>query len=357
MNKIWQLLSLISLLFCTTSSLIAQDFAKNNFIENLSSPVIGNGESLMDNFQGKSIIEMRLLTDVHQLKKNIKTNDYQDAICTLVLANGQKIEQGIKVRARGKTRRRLCEMPPLKIKFDKSDLKDAGYAPYKSLKLVPHCNDEKDADQFVMKEYLAYKMYNELSEYSLRVQLVKITYQDINDRAYSEERFGFLIESEKEFRERSKVKAIDRFGFKYAEFEKQKAEVFSVFQYMIGNADWELLTKHNLKIFQKEGIDKLIVVPYDFDFSGLVNNAYALPNPNYHQKSVRDRIYIGGDTPLSEATIQLFLNKKNNFEQLIHNMESLNKKHKKEALRYLGGFYQLLQEPAKRKEAFQTQKR
>ena len=353
MNKIWLFLSLISFLF-GVKSLTGQDAAEDSFLTKLKPVAIGNGQSLMDNFEGNQIVEMRLLTDLKKLKKNVKTNDYQDAICSLVLANGQKIEQGIKIRPRGKTRRKICEMPPIKMKFDKSDLKDAGYAPYKTFKLVPHCMDEKDADQYVLKEYLAYKMYNELSDYSLRVQLVKITYEDINDRGYLDERYGFLIESEKEFRERFEIKTVERFAFKFADFEKQQAEIFSVFQYMIGNADWQLFTKHNLKIFQKEGANKFIIVPYDFDYSGLVNNAYALPNPDYHQKSVRDRVYIGTDAPLSEETMELFLSKKTTFENLINNMEFLSKRHRKESLRFLDSFYKVLQNPAKRKEIFQN---
>ena len=49
---------------------------------------------------------------------------------------------------------------------------------------------------------------------------------------------------------------------------------------MIGNTDWAVPNNHNVKlIYDKERkLAPPLVVPYDFDYSGLVDASYAVPN-------------------------------------------------------------------------------
>ena len=42
------------------------------------------------------------------------------------------------------------------------------------------------------------------------------------------------------------------------------------FQYMIANTDWSLSNKHNLELVKVPARDKVIALPYDFDYSGFV---------------------------------------------------------------------------------------
>jgi len=215
------------------------------------------------------------------------------------------------------------------------------------LKLVTHCSNESDADQNVLKEYLAYKMYNELSDFGFRVQLVKIDYVDVQDLDNVLTHYGFLIESSKEFESRHEVTSVENFGMDFSHFEKTQGEIFSLFQYMIGNTDWLLMTRHNVKFFQKNEDSPIVVVPYDFDYSGLINTKYAKVNPDYEQKNVRHRLFIGGAEELSPNTIQHFKNKESNLKKLIEDCKQLPKGQKKDLLRYMASFYKILENPEK----------
>ena len=56
------------------------------------------------------------------------------------------------------------------------------------VKLVTHCRGANKYDAYVLKEYLAYKIYNELTDYSLRVRLLEIEYveeEEISDAPFA----------------------------------------------------------------------------------------------------------------------------------------------------------------------------
>ena len=55
----------------------------------------------------------------------------------------------------------------------------------------------------------------------------------------------------------------------------------ALFEYMIGNLDWSVPVRHNIKlIVPKEDSNAIAFpVPYDFDYSGLVKTDYAIPPP------------------------------------------------------------------------------
>ena len=80
--------------------------------------------------------------------------------------------------------------------------------------------------------------------------------------------------------------------------EPEQATMASLFNYMIGNADFSLITSkegnccHNAKLLQ--GADgSYIPVIYDFDSSGYVSAPYAETPPDLNLRSVRQRIYRG----------------------------------------------------------------
>ena len=66
----------------------------------------------------------------------------------------------------------------------------------------------------------------------------------------------------------------------------------SIFQYMIGNLDWSVLKSHNIALFRRED-GTIIPLPFDFDYSGLVNAEYAVPPKALHLYSIRVRKYRG----------------------------------------------------------------
>ena len=55
-----------------------------------------------------------------------KKDEYQPASITFKLADGSQFQQELKVKARGKSRRRICDFPPIKMKFKKDNLEADG---------------------------------------------------------------------------------------------------------------------------------------------------------------------------------------------------------------------------------------
>ena len=219
---------------------------------------------------------------------------------------------------------------------------------YPTLKLVAHCEEDPAYEQMAIKEYLIYKMYNELTDNSFRSQLVKITYCDSEKKQATIERFGLLLEHNRELADRMDGKVL---GANYGtpkQINLPAYKVFAFFQYMIGNTDWGFSNRHNVKLVQpNEGDVKLpIPIPYDFDFCGLVNAPYAIPHHNHPINNVRERFFQwrGGETDFSE-TIALFKNKKERLLGLVDGCPYLTDEVKADAVLYLLSFFDELETP------------
>jgi len=113
---------------------------------------------------------------------------------------------------------------------------------------------------------------------------------------------------------------------------------------MIGNTDWSVPIRHNtLTIAQGQygGLESGIIIPYDFDYSGLVNTDYAIPFEGLGLESVRERKYLGvcrSESEFLEALAE-FRDKKEEIYKVINDFEYLDARNKKEMINYLEGFY------------------
>ncbi len=308
-------------------------------------PLYGNtreeNPSIFDLMTYGEVLDLTLETDFEMLKGNLHSNEYQKAHLTFKDVNGQVQSWGLKVKLRGAFRRMKCsDIPPLKLNFKKSDLKAAGLAPFDDLKLVPQCVEEKAiAKEIVLKEYLTYKLYNEISAYSFRVQLLRITYKDIST-GKKEKQWAFLIEDSAQLCDRIGAEKGDRsFNLPIDSFYQGQARTVALFEYMIGNADWSFRTMKNVKYMVRKG--KAIPVPYDFDFSGLVNASYAVPNSNLGLTSVQDRAYLGfvENTDQMHSTVYQLVGKRPKLESIILEFKLLRYEVRSEMVDYLRGFF------------------
>ncbi|MEM1323310.1 MAG: hypothetical protein AAGG75_23795 [Bacteroidota bacterium] len=323
--------------------------------------IVGEGadavSTIFHSFQSQEIVPITLKTNLSKLIKEKERGDYQGASITITNKLGETITKDIKVRPRGKSRRKLCSFPPIKIKFSKSDLEEDGLVrSFNTLKLVTHCYDSRPSEQNLLKEFLAYKIYNQLTDNSFRVQLVEIKYEDTEGKLRPMTKYGFIIENNDELAERLGSKNIKRYNLPIEEMNELEYHTLHMFQYMIGNTDWKIDMIHNVKIMQLDENATPVVVPYDFDFSGLVNAHYARPHPDYTEIfRVRDRYYTAKQCP-SEAvinqTIELFEAKKEAILELCSNFELLNKGERKDITRFIKRFYDTIEKPSRVKGAF-----
>ena len=237
------------------------------------------------------------------------------------------------MKKRGVTRKKFCDIPPVMMKFGK---KENAFI----IKLVTPCQSNENAQQLVFKEYLAYQMYGDLTPYSFKTQLVNITYRDKNDEIPSIKTKGFLIEEANEAAERMTAKLLHRHE-KIKYLNQDSYRLFTMFQYFIGNTDWNLSKRHNIKLIRKHNSHSPIPVPYDFDYAGLVNAPYAIPHPQLPINDVRKRYFMwrGKSFDGFDEIIELFEYMKPAMLERIENFDFLKRKEKKEMIDYIESFF------------------
>lgn len=298
-------------------------------------------QSFFDRLVTPDITRFTLTFDIDGLNDMKRSDEYFPATFS---HNGEQWEAELKVR--GRYRRRVCDFPPLKLKLNKDMLEAAGLQRHNKFKLVTHCSDNFDNDDNVLREYLAYELYNLMTGEGYRTQLVEVTYQNANT-GESVQRYGILIEDTDEMAQANGGEECDDcFNMDADRYEVGTREQVALFQYMIGNSDYGIRTPRNIKHVQQQAGGAFKVVPYDFDFAGLVNAEYAIPNPNYNQEKITDRIFVWeyDETPQLDATIQQFLNKEAEALNLVENFPNLTKRSKREISKYLGEFFDSLRD-------------
>lgn len=293
-------------------------------------------ESFFDHLATQPVTHFTLTFDVDQLEAMKRQDYYSPATLSY---NGDNWDAKIKVR--GKYRRRICDFPPLKIKMSKDMLEAAGLQRHNKFKLVTHCSDDYANRDNVLREQLAYDLYHLITGEGYRTQLVEVTYRNIRTGT-SIERFGILIEDTDEMAQSMDGEECDNcIRIPANSFAANNLEQVSLFQYMIGNTDWSIEMPRNIKIVKGQNNDQYKAVPYDFDFSGLVNAEYAVPNADYNQVEIQDRIWIWkyDTTPNVSEAINLFLNKELEIMAYVNHHDQLSNKSKRKVSSYLAAFF------------------
>ena len=94
-------------------------------------------------------------------------------------------------------------------------------------------------------------------------------------------------------------------------------------------------------------------MPYDFDYSGLVNAPYAVPCRGSSSLDVTDRVFLGPcrDVEKMEANFQFFQSKKAAILEACDAFEMFNSGTRKQVRKYIESFFAILDDPEKtRKE-------
>lgn len=280
--------------------------------------------------------DMEAVSDKRSDKKHKGTLSFTDQ-------EGIAHHWDVKLEVRGKFRRMRCtEIPPLRIDFDKDDLREAGLTTFDDLKLVNQCMEDSESDEakdLLLKEYLAYELYNEMTPESFRVQFLNITYTDSNT-GESVVRSGFFIEDAAQLRDRIGAQKVDQDqGFSADQFNAEQFRAMALFQYWIGNADWSVSFGRNIKVMEKNG--QLIAVPYDFDFSGMVEAPYAVANTNYGLTSIKQRAYLGyvRDAAELETTIDQLIAMRSSLRKVVKNHALLSRSTRNKTWSYLDSYF------------------
>jgi hypothetical protein len=292
------------------------------------------------------IIDLRLETDLKLLLKTKFDEPYQPATLTYKNKDGKEFKAAAEIKARGKTRKDICLHPPIKLKIKKIFLSEIGLNDHNDMKVVWECKSSAVFEQYIYKEYLAYRLYNIISPNSFRVKLAKITLIDAKNPDKPIEKLAFLVEDEKQVCERMKGTMMEERPKDAKMFVRHDYLNFTLFQYMISNTDWAFGNMHNLRFVQLNDNKKVIPVPYDFDYAGLVDAPYAVPSETLPIQDVRTRFWKGGPVNESEAMIvrERFLAKKDAIMKAIETMPYLDKFNREDAKTYIGAFFKELED-------------
>ncbi|WP_439881892.1 hypothetical protein ACSX1A_01775 [Pontibacter sp. MBLB2868] len=296
-------------------------------------------------FLDEEVLQLKLSMDVKAvLKDRGEKSSYHKAIISYQEKSGKIISEELKVRVRGKRRRdaEVCKFPPLLLNFKRATVQNTVFGKVNKLKLVTHCI----TDDYVLQEYLVYKLYNIVTDKSFRVRLCQVTYEDVQGKRKPEKKYAFLIEDEADMAARNGGSIMpDDLKFRMDRTDSLSMAMLAVFQYMIGNTDWSVPYQHNIKILHVDSL--YFSVPFDFDYCGLVNAPYAQPPPELGIESVKQRLFRGYSftQPIYDEVSTYYKEHKKDFYQVYHECKPLGKKSKKSSIRYLDSFYKVLNDP------------
>ena len=135
-------------------------------------------------------------------------------------------------------------------------------------------------------------------------------------------------------------------------FEPATTMTMAIFQYMIGNTDWSDVAGHNVEVLGIGGIG--LPVPYDFDFSGIVDAPYSVPDPSLGLKRVRDRMYRGWCSANldPEPILARFLGAEAEIMALYRDFPYLEDGERNRSVRYLKAFFQDIATPERADRQF-----
>ena len=324
------------------SLFLAISAQENN--QNLQIGPVSDTVETLDFFDNEEPLELTLKYDITSFIKSKYKGEYLDAELIIYPSDNDSIVKNIRLKARGNFRRGHCFFPPIYLNFKTDPIEEGELAGIKKIKLVTHCSNSKAYQDYVLREYLAYKIYNLLSDYSFRVKMVDINYIDTGKKDRNYEQHGFLIEPIDLLEKRTNSVEVDGELISGLTVLNTEMDRVSVYEYMIANTDWRVRGGHNIKYLKSlEWVtNRVIPVPYDFDYSGMVDAHYAIPQEWTSVKKVTEREYLGfcrEDENLYLKAIEPFIQNKDEIFSLIEDCQYISEKEKKRLRSFIIGFY------------------
>lgn len=303
-------------------------------------------ESLLNAVMKMEDVKMEVTTDWKEIYKYRKEKQYSNGQVKISVGNDESIELNAEIRLRGNMRLEYCDNPPFKIKFSKDDLNALRFTSMNEWKVVVPCKAHSGYDQLLLKEFLAYKIWELISPHSFRTKLLYVKKIGSNKSA---EGIGFVIEDIEELTDRLKARVYDASIISNRSLDDQTFLKLCLFQYMIGNTDWFVANQHNLSFIGIKEVPMLIPIPYDFDYAGLVSAPYAVHHESLQLKSITMRYYQGACHSSDEVlkALEIFHLKRDEVFALTNQIEGLSENSRKQVRQYIEEFYNIINDPVK----------
>jgi hypothetical protein len=244
-----------------------------------------------------------------------------------------------------------CAYPPLLIHFSKSDTLAASvFHDCTKLKLVLPCK----GDEYVIREWLVYKLYNLVTPESFRARLVRVGFDDTKTGKNSDPFYAILLEEEDQMARKNNAISINH-KMRPAQLDTARFLNMAVFQFLIGNTDWSVEYLQNIKLIQPDSNERPIAVPYDFDHAGIVKAPYALPAEELQMRSTLERRYRGyciNDMKSFDNTIAHYNQLKKSIYGIFSGCSLLDERYIKFTEKFLDDFYSTINNPKTLQKAF-----
>ena len=296
-------------------------------------------------FSGEEMLDVTLSLDLARFTKKPSKTDTFDADITIRFSETDSLARPVTIKYRGISRYAICSFPPMQLNFRKPVTIDS--VKVRKLKLVTHCQASTINDEYVIREYLVYKLYNALTDTSFRVRLLKISYVDSKMNKRTIRKYGIFIEPSDILAKRINAVPIKTGIIYQSHIIPSVMDRVAIFNYLVSNWDWSIPGQHNVQVFKpleysNEG--NSIAVPYDFDLTGVVNADYAIPPPAMEIENVRQPVFNGmcRTRDVYQQDLNKFAGAKDSLYSLVNGFPHLSQRAKKDILTFLDNFYDQL---------------
>ena len=308
-------------------------------------------------FMAETPVEIKLVGNYKVISKDrdtLSTKEYWGEV-QMADGNGGELKIPVQLRTRGHYRlaNKNCSFVPLRLDFKKSEVKGTVFDGQDKLKLVTHCNSNALYEEYMIREYLAYKVHNLITPRSYRARLARVTYVDSATNTPIETRNGIFMEHEDDVARRMEGEIFEVRGALFDDVDQAQILEVAIFEAFVGNTDWSLAALHNIRLVRQQNMN-VMPVAYDLDFSGLVGTRYSTPDPRLGIRNVKERLYRG-PCKEPEELVQFFTpyrEKKDAILKLYDDTPGLDARYRNDAKSFLNQWFKMIETPRDAKWMF-----
>src|SRR5438128_525326 len=191
-------------------------------------------------FKETEPITFTLTGDFKAVNKERNPNNKKlfPAVITVQDAKGPR-DIPVKIGSRGHFRLmpRNCDFVPIHVEFDRgADAAAVGtvFDGQKSLKLGTHCRGDREYDNYTLKEYLTYRLFNMVTPLSFRARLARGTYVDAKTKKTTANRYAIFTEHENDVARRFGGRVVELKRIQFNDLDAATLNRMMLFEYMIG---------------------------------------------------------------------------------------------------------------------------
>ena len=316
-------------------------------------------------FSAHEVLDLSLLVDFDTLCRPREVEDCQYAPTKMIYttAEGEEHSIPVEIQIRGGWRSRIkhCKVPPLFVRFSTEGTPGTPFAGQEMLPLTTHCKSRRDRmsgsargatyEQYVLREYLGYRLFNIIDDKSIRVRLVRILYKNQEEGGNTVTRYAFFSEHFDSMAARHRAEKLPQKSFDHEKIDLTAFDNVALFSFMIGNTDISVVRQRNVVLIAGEDGHQY-PVPFDLDMAGLVDAEYAGVSPRLDFRDPKQRLYLGFCHPKADfdALFARFLADKDSVLALPEATPGLSYSSQKKARNYLKKFFKILESEEDREE-------